>query len=133
VWKVYNIATGKIVKAGFESDDLAKEWLERRKDLPEDEYDIDEMDEEEEEEFLENESDDDEAGEYEPEYDEDGDVRDVNYPDDDLGDTDDLGEDEDDDRLVDREMNCRYPRLFPSLGFWLLIFVLSISILKNRF
>src|SRR5262245_48527668 len=73
VWKVYNIQTGRIVKAGFDSDDQAKDWLERRKDLADDEYDIDEMDEEEEEEFLENEDGEEEdeapaSGDYEPEY-----------------------------------------------------------------
>ena len=53
MWKVYNIQTGRIAKAGFESDDQAKDWLERRKDLADDEFDIDEMDEEEVEELLE--------------------------------------------------------------------------------
>ena len=56
MWKVYHIQSGRIVKAGFDSDDQAKEWLERRKDLAEDEHDIDEMDEEEEEENADDET-----------------------------------------------------------------------------
>jgi len=57
MWKVYHIQTGKIVRAGFENDDDAKDWMERRRDLADDDYDIEEMDEEEEEEYLENASD----------------------------------------------------------------------------
>ena len=53
MWKVYKIDDGRIVKAGFESDEQAKEWLERRIDLSDDEYDTEEMDEEEITEFAE--------------------------------------------------------------------------------
>jgi hypothetical protein len=105
VWKVYNIQTGRIIKAGFETDDQAKDWLERRKDLPDDEHDIDEMDEEEEEEFLESESDDDEGeGAYEPDVEDGEDVREINYPDDDAsGDEDDEDEEEDEEEEEERE------------------------------
>jgi hypothetical protein len=47
-WKVYNVHTGKIVKAGFEDEDSAKDWLEMRRDLPTEDYLVEEMDEEEE-------------------------------------------------------------------------------------
>lgn len=101
MWKVYHIQSGRLVKAGFDSDDQAKDWLERRKDLAEDEHDIDEMDEEEEEEFLESEGDDDdEGGDYVAEDAEAEDVRDISYPDDDVGagdDDEDESDDEDDD------------------------------------
>ena len=53
VWKVYNIETGQTVKAGFDDEDAAKEWVEKRQDLLEEDHDIEEMDEDEEEEYLE--------------------------------------------------------------------------------
>lgn len=84
VWKVYNIQTGRIVKAGFDSDEQAKDWLERRKDLADDEFDVDEMDEEEEEEFLESDDDDEEEtpGDLEPEFvEEEAEVREGNFDD----------------------------------------------------
>ncbi len=105
MWKVYNIQTGRIIKAGFDSDDQAKDWLERRKDLVDDEFDIDEMDEEEEEEYLENDdAEDDEevvaAGEFEPEAVVDpDDTRDITYPDDGVAAT----EDDDDDDEAETE------------------------------
>ena len=54
MWKVYHIQTGKLIRGGFDVEDAAKDWIERRKDLAEDDYDVTEMDEEEEEEYLEN-------------------------------------------------------------------------------
>lgn len=100
MWKVYNIATGRIVKAGFESDDQAKDWLERRKDLADDEFDIDEMDEEEEEEYLESEDEEDEevASSVEVDAEDDEGLRDINYPDD-----DDIGGDDEEDEEDDEE------------------------------
>ena len=59
MWKVYKIDDGRIIKAGFESDDQAKDWLERRNELSDDEYDVEEMDEEEIAEFAELEEEDD--------------------------------------------------------------------------
>ncbi len=47
LWKVYHIDTGKIVRAGFESEDDAKEWLEARSDDLDDIYEIEEMDQDE--------------------------------------------------------------------------------------
>lgn len=58
MWKVYRIDDGRIIKAGFESDDQAKDWLERRNDLADDEFDVEEMDEEEVAEFTESDEDD---------------------------------------------------------------------------
>ena len=52
MWKIYHIPSGQIVKGGFDSEDQAKEWLERRRDLMEEDHDVEEMDEEEEEEYL---------------------------------------------------------------------------------
>ena len=48
-WKVYNIHTGKTIKAGFDEEEIAKEWLENRRDLDIEDYIVEEMDEEEEE------------------------------------------------------------------------------------
>lgn len=53
MWKVYNIQSGKIVKAGFKEEDLAKEWLEGRDHLDPEEYMVEEMDHDEEEEWIE--------------------------------------------------------------------------------
>ena len=107
MWKVYKIDDGRIVKAGFDSDEQAKEWLERRNDLADDEYDVEEMDEEEIAEFSE--SEDDDEGVYsrhatktvDSEDDDDfagGDIGDIDYGDGD-GDSDDdedYDEDEED-------------------------------------
>lgn len=46
-WKVYHVDTGKVVKAGFENEDEAKEWLEAREADLEDVYMIEEMDQDE--------------------------------------------------------------------------------------
>lgn len=110
VWKVYHIQTGRIVKAGFDSDEQAKDWLERRKDLPDDEHDTDEMDDEEEEDYLENEADEEEEDEEAFEADDEDreipfaasdlgvDAEDVDVDDDDAGDEEDeVDDDEDDD------------------------------------
>jgi hypothetical protein len=53
LWKVYNIETGKIMKAGFESEDDAKDWLEERFEDLADEYAAEEMDQDEEEDWRE--------------------------------------------------------------------------------
>lgn len=46
-WKVYNVDTGKILKAGFETEEEAKEWLEVREDDLEDIHMAEEMDQDE--------------------------------------------------------------------------------------
>ncbi len=51
LWKVYHIESGKILKAGFESEDDAKDWLEARHEDLEDDYTVDEMDHDEEDEW----------------------------------------------------------------------------------
>lgn len=48
-WKVYNIHTGKIIKAGFDDEEAAKDWLELRRDLATEDFLVEELDEEEEE------------------------------------------------------------------------------------
>lgn len=53
LWKVYNIETGKILKAGFDNEDDAKDWLEERADKLADEHVVDEMDTDEIEEWKE--------------------------------------------------------------------------------
>ncbi|MFW7379506.1 MAG: hypothetical protein ACOH5I_11905 [Oligoflexus sp.] len=53
VWKVYNIQNGKTLRAGFETEDEAKEWLELKGDDLQDHYEVEEMDYDEEEEWLE--------------------------------------------------------------------------------
>jgi hypothetical protein len=81
LWKVYNIESGKIMKAGFESEEDAKEWLEARYEDLADEYMIEEtvLADDEDDAFYdeEDEEDDDESDEesledmYEDEDDED--------------------------------------------------------------
>jgi hypothetical protein len=44
LWKVYNIETGKILKAGFDNEDDAKDWLEERAEKLADEHVVEEMD-----------------------------------------------------------------------------------------
>ena len=90
-WKVYNIHSGRIVKAGFDEEETAKDWLEIRRDLAPEDFLVEEMDDEEEEEWASREDDDDavvgeEVAESDPDFvdPEDGVVPDV------------LGDDEDD-------------------------------------
>ena len=52
-WKVYHVDTGKIVKAGFENEEDAKDWLEAREEDLEDIYMVEEMDQDEAEEWEE--------------------------------------------------------------------------------
>ena len=33
VWKVFNINSGRVIKAGFQDEEAAKDWLELRRDL----------------------------------------------------------------------------------------------------
>jgi hypothetical protein len=61
LWKVYNIETGKIMKAGFESEDDAKDWLEERFEDLADEYAVEEMDQDEEDDWREANEDDEDA------------------------------------------------------------------------
>ena len=58
-WKVYNIHTGRTIKAGFEDEESAKDWLEMRRDLSMEDYLVEELDEEEEEALGEHDEDDD--------------------------------------------------------------------------
>lgn len=53
LWKVYNIQSGKTIKAGFESEDDAKDWLELKGEDFQDLYEAEEMDQDEVEEWLE--------------------------------------------------------------------------------
>ena len=53
LWKVYNADTGRVMKAGFDDEDGAKEWAEARFGLEVDQFIIEEMDPDEEEEYLE--------------------------------------------------------------------------------
>lgn len=54
MWKIFNIESGKILKAGFEDEDTAKEWLEARDVTAVEDFAIEEMDQDEEEEWREN-------------------------------------------------------------------------------
>ena len=47
LWKVYHIDTGKIIKAGFDNEDEAKDWLEARSEDLEDIYEVEAMDDDE--------------------------------------------------------------------------------------
>ena len=49
-WKIFNIETGALVRGGFEDEDAAKGWLEKRfgESAALDDYDINEMDDDEE-------------------------------------------------------------------------------------
>ncbi len=49
-WKIFNIETGDILKAGFDTEDDAKDWMEARSETIEvEDFDVEEMDEDEEE------------------------------------------------------------------------------------
>ena len=49
MWKVYKVSGGKVAKAGFDDEELARDWLESQENLDMTKYDCKEMDEEEEE------------------------------------------------------------------------------------
>lgn len=53
MWKIYSISSGKILNAGFASEDAALAWLERKNIDDDDDYVVDEMEDDEEEEWLE--------------------------------------------------------------------------------
>lgn len=99
-WKVYNIHTGKIIKAGFDDEEAAKDWLELRRDLATEDYLVEEL-EEEEEELLE--EDDEDSDAFVPEEDDDEDDGEdferhgMSYGDEDEDYVDDDDEDEDED------------------------------------
>lgn len=57
LWKVYHIDSGKTVRAGFTSEDDAKEWLEARSEDLDDVYEVDEMDQDEIDEWEESQDD----------------------------------------------------------------------------
>ena len=92
-WKVYNIDTGKTIKAGFKGEEEAKDWLEQRHGLHQDKFMAEEMDHDEEEAWLEKNSDEDEeevvekeeveAEEEESEGDATTDAADLSFDDDD--------------------------------------------------
>lgn len=102
-WKVYNVHTGRIVKAGFDDEETAKDWLELRKDLLTVDFLVEEMDEEEEEEYQEQEEEEDEEVEdsFADDDDDDDDVPFGTHTEDEDDDDDSLDDDEDDD--VDSE------------------------------
>ena len=97
LWKVYNIETGKILKAGFDSEDDAKDWLEERAEKLADEHVVDEMDTDEIEEWKEE----NEAEEKEKEEADEDEEFDEDDDDDESEETslDELYDDEDDDDL----------------------------------
>ena len=53
MWKVYEIDSGNILKAGFEAEEEARDWLDEKADEIEGLYTVDEMDEDEEYEWQE--------------------------------------------------------------------------------
>ena len=53
MWKVYEIDSGRILMAGFEDEDQARDWYDERGEDLEGLYTIDEMDEDEEYEWTE--------------------------------------------------------------------------------
>ena len=102
VWKVYNIESGKILKAGFETEDEAKDWLEARYEDLADEYTVEEMDADEEEEWREGQEEEMEAAPIADDEDEVGHDEDDAFYDDDDEESDedsleDMYEDEEDD------------------------------------
>lgn len=52
MWKIYSISSGKILNAGFASEDAALAWMDR-KNIDDDDYVVDEMEDDEEDEWLE--------------------------------------------------------------------------------
>lgn len=52
-WKIYNIQTGRTIKAGLKDEEAAKDWLEENRPGREDNYMYEEMDEDEELEWAE--------------------------------------------------------------------------------
>lgn len=52
MWKIYSISSGKILNAGFASEDAALAWLDRKK-IDDDDYVVEEMEDDEQEEWLE--------------------------------------------------------------------------------
>ncbi len=98
LWKVYNIETGKILKAGFESQDDANDWLEERAEKLADEHVVEEMDADEIEEWNEeNGEDEDEVAAAAEDEDEDDYVEDSDADDGDETSLDELYDDEEDD------------------------------------
>ncbi len=97
LWKVYNIETGKILKAGFDNEDDAKDWLEERAEKLADEHVVDEMDADEIDEWKEENEDEEvdaKVKEDEEELDDDEDEEES-----DETSLDELYEDEDDDDI----------------------------------
>ena len=52
MWKIILIESDSAIKQGFESEDDAMEWLDRSRNISDEDCRIEEMSEEEEEEFL---------------------------------------------------------------------------------
>lgn len=98
LWKVYNIETGKILKAGFDNEDDAKDWLEERAEKLADEHVVEEMDTDEIEEWKE-ENEEEEVEEKEEEAEEDDDFDDDDEEESEETSLDELYDDEDDDDL----------------------------------
>lgn len=103
-WKVYNIHSGRIIKAGFSDEESAKDWLEIRRDLAPEDFLVEEMDDEEEEEWA-NRDDDDDAPVTEDSSSDDADYLDPEdgIVGDGLGDDDDDEEDGDEDEDEEEE------------------------------
>jgi hypothetical protein len=90
LWKVFDIQTGKILRAGFESEDEAKDWLELKSDDLQENYEVEEMDPDEEEEWRERLA----SGELDEDVDEDEEVSPPMTFGDEYYDGDDLAEDD---------------------------------------
>ena len=53
VWKIYHIQSGSLVRAGFESEEDAREWLDENSSAENSAFEVEEMDEDEWQEYLE--------------------------------------------------------------------------------
>lgn len=101
LWKVYNIETGKILKAGFDNEEDAKDWLEVRAEKLADEHVVEEMDTDEIEEWKEEKDAEEVEEKEEADEDEDDDFVDDDDDEEESEETslDELYDDEDDDDL----------------------------------
>ncbi len=99
LWKVYNIETGKILKAGFDNEDDAKDWLEERAEKLADEHVVEEMDADEIDEWNEANAEDEEEEVAKEEEEDEDEFDDEEEEDSDETSLDELYEDEEDDDL----------------------------------
>lgn len=63
VWKVFEIESGKIIKAGFANEDQASRWLLKKTSLAHGDFEVEEMDDDEWDEYQESSDEDEEASE----------------------------------------------------------------------